>query len=97
MTRARQREKPPYNVHDVQATFSFSGIRHERCTFPHVHDVHDVHPSDAYSVVKDLVPLPRWAGGQAIFEKLSVLLCYHILESRRNCFFEKFSRVFSGV
>jgi len=32
-----------YNVHDIQATFRFSGIRHERRSFPHVHDVHDIH------------------------------------------------------
>ena len=33
------------NVHDVQQPFCFKGLGHERCTFPHVHDVHNVHAS----------------------------------------------------
>jgi hypothetical protein len=34
-------------IHDVQQRFYFIGLGHERCTFPHVHDVHDVHPRRA--------------------------------------------------
>ena len=33
----------PHNIHDIQRTFVFIGLRHECRTFPHVHDIHYIH------------------------------------------------------
>jgi hypothetical protein len=39
----QKRRLPGTPIHDVQPSFCFMGLGHEHVTFPHVHDVHDVH------------------------------------------------------
>jgi hypothetical protein len=91
MPRAPLGKIPRHNVHDVHSRFCFRGLGHEHATFPHVHDVHDVHASDGYLVVKELIPLPRWAGGQAALKTVCYSLLPHLRCRLQALFFEKYS------
>ena len=75
-------------------------LRHERCTFPHVHDVHVIRIHQNYSIVKELIPEPspherrnRAFVGTPVrprrvdrhfFAKPPVLPCYRTLSSHVN-------------
>src|SRR5215471_8383928 len=39
-------KKPPKEVHEVHSAFIFRSLGRELVTFPHVHQVHDVHQLD---------------------------------------------------
>ena len=43
----------PRNIHDIHSAFCFRDLGHERRTFPHVHDIHDVQPESSLSCSKE--------------------------------------------